>query len=62
MPAAFDECVKSGGKIITVNPKGRSEVYIHVCYPKGGGPAIHGEVRHSKDARIRTGKSSSSKA
>lgn len=57
MPEAFDKCEKGGGRIRTINPK--EGVYIHVCYPKGGGPPVHGEVKHSKDMspgeKIKTG-------
>jgi hypothetical protein len=56
MPEAFDRCEREGGKIITVKPKGREDTYIHVCYPKGGGSPIHGEVKKVKDPR--TGKPS----
>jgi len=34
MPKAFDDCYKSGGKIIT--KKVNSAQYIHICYTKAG--------------------------
>lgn len=43
MPADFDRCVRRGGRVRTVKP--RADVYIHVCYPKGGGDPVHGEVK-----------------
>ena len=50
MPQAFDECVKAGGRIRTIKPKGEgSKTYLHICYPKGGGPPVSGEVKESKD-------------
>ena len=33
MPAAFDKCVKSGGRVRTKELKGNK--YIHICF-KGG--------------------------
>jgi len=44
MPKAFEECVKRGGRVRTIKP--RPDVYIRVCYPKGGGRPIAGEVHH----------------
>jgi hypothetical protein len=42
-PEAFDNCVKSGGKVRTKDlGKGK---YIHICIPKGGGSSIAGEVK-----------------
>lgn len=43
MPAAFDACVKAGGKVITKSFKGGK--YMHICFPKGGGPSVSGEVK-----------------
>lgn len=46
MPKAFTRCVKSGGRIRTIKPKGKkSSTYLHVCYPKGGGSPVKGEVK-----------------
>lgn len=40
MPAKFEKCVRDGGRVRTIKPKGKeSKTYIHVCYPKGGGLA-----------------------
>jgi hypothetical protein len=46
MPAAFDACVRDGGKVITkkLTPK----TYMHICYPKGGGKPIAGEEKTYK--------------
>lgn len=46
MPAAFDKCIADGGKVIT--KKVNSKQYIHVCYPKGGGASVSGEVKNYK--------------
>lgn len=46
MPANFDACVTNGGKVIT--KRVNATQYIHVCYPKGGGSAISGEVKTYK--------------
>ena len=47
MPVAFTRCVDNGGRVRTINPK--PGVYLHICYPKGGGSPVRGEVKHSKD-------------
>jgi hypothetical protein len=47
MPEAFDRCVRRGGSVRTIKP--REDVFIHVCYPKGGGSPVHGEVKHVKN-------------
>lgn len=47
MPAAFDMCVKNGGKVRTVTlPKGK---YMHVCYIHGH--AHPGEVKKKKESK-----------
>ena len=46
MPQAFTDCYKSGGKVITKRVNARQ--YIHVCYPKGSGSPISGEVKEYK--------------
>lgn len=51
MPVRFTKCVKSGGRVRTVKPKGKkSSSYVHVCYPKGGGSSVSGELKHRKSA------------
>jgi len=46
MPKEFNKCVKEGGRVRTIKPKGqKSKTYVHVCYPKGGGPSVSGEVK-----------------
>lgn len=50
MPKAFNECVRGGGRVKTIKPKGKgSKTYLRVCYPKGGGKPVSGEVKESKD-------------
>jgi tartrate dehydratase alpha subunit/fumarate hydratase class I-like protein len=46
MPKEFDSCMANGGRVITkrVNDK----EYMHICYPKGGGPSIAGETKQYK--------------
>jgi len=46
MPADFERCKENGGKIITVNPT--KDTYMAVCYPKGGGSPVRGEVHRKK--------------
>lgn len=49
MPAKFERCRKGGGRIRTLKPKGKgSRTYIKVCYPKGGGASVAGEVKKRK--------------
>lgn len=49
MPKAFDRCVKAGGRVRTIKPKGKSsKTYVHVCYPKGGGGPVAGHVKKRK--------------
>lgn len=46
MPKKFIDCVEKGGRVRTVKPtKG---THMPVCFPKGGGKGIAGEVRHKK--------------
>lgn len=47
MPEAFVRCQRRGGRIRTIKP--RPDVYIKVCYPTDGGPAVHGEVHNVKE-------------
>ena len=47
MPVKFTKCVKSGGRVRTIKPKGqKSRTYIKVCYK--GGKVVRGEVKHRK--------------
>jgi len=49
MPEAFERCVREGGRVRTIKPKGKeSKTYLLVCYPKGGGSPIHGETKERK--------------
>jgi hypothetical protein len=48
MPEAFTRCERRGGRIRTIKP--RPDVYIKVCYPKGGGSPVHGEVHRTEEA------------
>ena len=51
MPQVFYDCIKNGGRVRTKNlGKGK---YIHICFPKGGGSSIAGEVRIKKKSVIR---------
>jgi putative hemolysin len=49
MPAEFDACVNNGGKVITKKLKGGK--YIHICYPKGGGQPVAGEVKQKEEKK-----------
>lgn len=44
MPAAFDQCVKNGGRVRTM--KRNKGSYQHVCFK--GGKSYAGEVKHKK--------------
>jgi hypothetical protein len=49
MPKQFHKCVRSGGRVRTVNPCGKKcHTYVKVCYPRGGGKAVRGHVHHRK--------------
>ena len=43
MPAKFDACVKGGGRVRTKKMSGGR--YMHLCFPKGGGSSVAGEVK-----------------
>lgn len=46
MPKKFDDCVSRGGRVRTVKPN--AGTYLKVCYPKGGGKSVAGEVKKTK--------------
>jgi len=49
MPEKFRKCVREKGRVRTLKPKGKkSPAYIKVCYPRGGGSPVSGEVKHRK--------------
>lgn len=49
MPAKFNKCVRGGGRVRTIKPKGKkSKTYLHICYPKSGGSPVSGEVKKRK--------------
>ena len=51
MPEAFEACIAAGGRVRTKKlSDGR---YIHICFPKGGGPGIAGEVHEKKGERLK---------
>lgn len=47
MPKAFTKCVNNGGRVRTISVKG-GQKYLRVCFPKGGGPSVSGEVKKKK--------------
>ena len=49
MPKTFTRCVKQGGRVRTIKPKGKGDrTYVPICYPKGGGSPVSGEVKKRK--------------
>lgn len=49
MPAAFDNCIKNGGRVRTIAvSKGR---YLHVCWLNG--KAYQGEVKKKKKSKAK---------
>lgn len=46
MPQAFTDCVKNGGRIRTRKLSGGK--YIKICFPKGGGSSVAGEVHEPR--------------
>lgn len=50
-PQKFDDCVADGGRVRTKTlSDGR---YIHLCFPKGGGPGIAGEVKEKIGSKLK---------
>ena len=49
MPEDFDKCVAEGGRVKTIVPK--KGTFLHICYPKGGGSPVHGEVKTKKKSK-----------
>jgi len=43
MPKDFDDCVKEGGRVRTINPN--EDTYIHICYDKDN-KSHTGDVHH----------------
>ena len=52
MPAKFDACVSGGGRVRTKKVSGGK--YMHLCFPKGGGPGVAGEVKTKKSSDTNT--------
>ena len=51
MPADFNACIKGGGRVRRKTlSDGR---YINICYPKGGGAGIAGEVKEKQGERLK---------
>jgi hypothetical protein len=48
VPAAFENCVKKGGKVRTIVVNKKKGKYMHVCYK--GGKSYPGEV-HTKKSK-----------
>lgn len=55
MPRAFKKCVREGGRVRTLKPKGRkSKKYMPVCFK--GGKSYAGEVKMAKGGSRKTTK------
>jgi len=51
MPQAFDNCVKAGGRVRRKTlSDGR---YVNICFPKGGGQGIAGEVHVKEGEKLK---------
>ena len=51
MPTNFTMCVDNGGRVRRKTlSDGR---YINICFPKGGGPGIAGEVKERQGERLK---------
>lgn len=46
MPKSFTDCISAGGRVRTKQLSGGR--YLHICFPKGGGPGVAGEVHKKK--------------
>ena len=56
MPEAFDKCVQGGGRVRTISGPNkqmglRAGQYRRICFPRGGGHPVLGEVRENALAR-----------
>jgi len=51
MPADFNACVKNGGRVRRKTLSGGR--YINICFPRGGGPGIAGEVKVREGERLK---------
>ena len=50
MPAEFDRCVRRGGRVRTIKPKGKDDpTFVRVCYPRGGGSPISDHPKERKE-------------
>jgi len=48
-PLKFDRCIKSGGRVRTIKPKGRtSRTFVRVCYDPKTSKAISGGAKKRK--------------
>lgn len=47
MPEKFDACMKGGGRVRTKELSGGR--YMHICFPKGGGSSVAGEVKTKQE-------------
>lgn len=52
MPVKFDACVSGGGRVRTKTLSGGR--FLHICFPKGGGPGVAGEVKTKKSNNTNT--------
>jgi len=51
MPEKFNACVKAGGRVRRKTlSDGR---YINICFPKGGGSSVAGEVKESHGDKLK---------
>jgi len=49
MPEKFTRCVKAGGRVRTIKPKGKkSRTYLHVCFDRKTGKSYRGEIKKRK--------------
>lgn len=48
MPKDFLECIKNGGKVVTI--KIGENKYRHICYDKKGKPH-YGEIKYKKHSK-----------
>lgn len=49
MPKKFTDCIKKGGRVRTVKPT--KSTHMPVCFPKGGGKSVAGEVHKKKGGK-----------
>lgn len=61
MPKDFLKCVRQGGRVRTIKPRGYDDpLYINICYDRSG-KSHHGEKKYRKGKKSKSKKKSKKK-